>query len=116
KAKIANAMTSIDAVKTAVSICAQEAGGVLTGCNSGSNGLVGASGFTPTKEVASMLDVDQGTIVITLATGLGQGVDGETITFIPHISSTQTALIWENQTTVTQPAAQQAIVKNNTGS
>lgn len=107
KAKVGNALTSVDALKTAVGVCAQEAGGILTNCSTGSNGV---PAFTPTKEMASAT-VAAGVITATLATGIGTGVDGLAITFTPTVGAS--AITWATTTTVTQPAALAAITKNN---
>ena len=114
KAKVANALTSVDSVKTAVALCAQEAGGVLTNCDANSNGI--PNGITATKEVASATITD-GVITITLGTGIGTNVDGKTITFTPSVAGGSTALIWTNSTNISttlEPALTQAITKNNT--
>lgn len=110
KAKVANAMTAVDSMKTAVALCAQEAGGVLTGCDAGSNGV--PASLTATKEVASATVTD-GVIAATLATGIGSGVDGLVITFTPAVAAGSTNMRWTNSTTVTQAAALAAILKNN---
>jgi type IV pilus assembly protein PilA len=107
KAKIANALGAVDSVKSAVALCSQEAGGILTGCTDGAAGI---PVFTATKEVASAT-VTAGVIVATLANGIGTGVDGQTITFTPSVGTT--ALKWSAATTVTNTAAQAAITKNN---
>ncbi|MCF7965173.1 MAG: prepilin-type N-terminal cleavage/methylation domain-containing protein [Methylobacter tundripaludum] len=107
KAKIGNALTSVDALKTAVGVCAQEAGGILTNCSTGSNGV---PVFTATKEMASAT-VAAGVITATLATGIGTGVDSLAITFTPTVGTS--AITWANTTTVTHPAALAAITKNN---
>jgi type IV pilus assembly protein PilA len=39
KAKVANAMSAVDSLKTAVALCAQEAGGDATNCKSATNGV-----------------------------------------------------------------------------
>ena len=110
KAKIANALTAVDSLKTAVALCAQEAGGSLTGCDAGSNGI--AASLTATKEVASATVAD-GVIAATLATGIGTGVDGLVITFTPTSAAGSTSLRWTTTTTVTNAAASAAILKNN---
>jgi type IV pilus assembly protein PilA len=110
KAKVANAASSVDSLKTAVAVCAQEAGGVLTTCNSA--GGVGAT-FTPTKEAASATVLGSGVITLTLASGLGDGVDGKTITFTPTLATGGTAMTWKIETTVTNTAAAAAITKNS---
>lgn len=107
KARVGNALRSVDAVKTAVSVCIQEQGGVLTGCNAGDRGV---PAFTPTKEVASAT-VENGVIKATLADGIGSGVDGKTITFTPAPGSS--SVVWTNTTTVTHADAAALIQKNN---
>ena len=109
KAKVGNALSAVGSVKTAVGLCMQEAGGVLDGCDAGSNGV---PDFTATKEVDSATVTD-GVIEITLAAGIGAGVDGETITFTPSTVADQTTVTWDNTTTVTHAAALAAITKNN---
>ena len=111
KAKVANAQGAVDSLKTAVAVCAQEAGGVLTGCTAGSNGIPAA--FTPTKEVASAT-VNAGIIVMTFAaSGVGTGVDGTTVTFTPAVAPGATNVRWTVTDTVTHVAAKQALEKNN---
>lgn len=113
KAKIGNALSSTAAVKTAMGVCAQEAGGVISGkCDT--LALLGITAFTATKEVASAsITALTGAIVLTLANGIGTGVDGLTITMTPTLPAGGTALTWANATTVTNTAASQAILKNN---
>mgnify|MGYP003385811280 CR=1 FL=1 len=113
KAKLANAVTAIDAIKTQVALCGQEAGGVLTNCIAGSNGITSTANFTPTKEVASVAINANGVIVSTLATGIGTGVDGKTITFTPALATNATALRWTVSSTVTHVAGLAALMKNN---
>lgn len=109
KAKVGNALTAADSLKTAVALCAQEAGGVLDNCT---DGVAGIPTFTATKEVASAT-VTKGVIVLTLATGIGSGVDGLEITVAPTSAANGSALTWKNTTTVTNKAALAAITKNN---
>ncbi|QBQ39411.1 prepilin-type N-terminal cleavage/methylation domain-containing protein [Pseudoduganella plicata] len=109
KAKVANALSAADALKTAVAVCAQEAGNVLTNCTTGTAGS-NIPAFTATKEVASAT-VTGGTIVLTLASGIGTGVDGSTITFVP--TPGETALTWNTTTNATNTTAIAAITKNN---
>jgi type IV pilus assembly protein PilA len=114
KAKIANAMSSVDSLKTAVAVCAQEAGGDISKCNTNDKGVVAT--FTPTKEVASATVTGNGVIEATLATGLGTGIDSATITFTPTLAAGGTALTWKNTTSITaaaNAAALAAIEKNN---
>lgn len=114
KAKVGKALTAVDSIKTAVALCAQEAGGVLTDCDAGSNGVPATTSFTATKEVASVT-ITNGVIAATLGTGIGTGVDGLVITFTPTAAAGGTNLTWNNTTTVTNSAAQQLITKNNIG-
>ncbi|GLZ84022.1 prepilin peptidase-dependent pilin [Metapseudomonas resinovorans] len=109
KAKVGNALTAADSLKTAVALCSQEAGGVLTSCDGGATGI---PTFTPTKEVASATVTD-GVIALTLATGIGTGVDGLVITMTPAPNAGGSSLTWNNTTTVTNTVAQGAITKNN---
>ncbi|CAN7731903.1 pilin [Duganella sp. LjRoot269] len=109
KAKIANAQGAADSLKTAVAVCAQEAGGILTDCSDTKPGI---PVFTPTKEVASAT-VAAGVITLTLGTGLGTGVDGLTVIYTPTIAAGATNLTWKATTTVTNTAAKTAITKNN---
>jgi type IV pilus assembly protein PilA len=111
KAKVANALSSVDSLKTAVAVCAQEAGGILTTCNTA--GAVPAT-FTKTKETASATITGSGVIELTLATGLGDGIDSKTITFTPTLAAGGSAMTWAATTTVTNTAAKAAIEKNNT--
>jgi type IV pilus assembly protein PilA len=111
KAKVANAQGAVDSIKTAVALCAQEAGGVLTDCNTGSNGV---PTFTPTKEVATA-PVAAGVITMTFAaTGVGTGVDGTVVTITPAITPGATNVRWTvNADAVTNTAAKAALIKNN---
>lgn len=109
KAKIGNALGSVASIKTAVGLCAQEAGGVLDTCDTGANGI---AAFVATKEVASAA-VTNGVIVLTLGTGIGTNVDGLTITMTPTVNGD--AIKWCNTTTVTHTEAAAAITKNNQG-
>ena len=106
KAKVGAALSSTASLKTAVGVCAQEAGGVLTDCNTGSNGI---PAFTPTKEVATAT-VAAGVITATfVASGIGSGVDGLVITQTPTVGSSN--VTWANTTTVTNVTASELILK-----
>jgi type IV pilus assembly protein PilA len=109
KAKVANIQGAADSLKTAVALCAQEAGGVVTDCTTGQNGV---PTFTPTKEVASAA-VAGGTVTLTLASGLGTGINGETVTYTPTIAAGATNLTWRTTTSVSHVAAKTALEKNN---
>lgn len=110
KAKVANAQGAVDSIKTAVAICAQEAGGDLSGCNSGANGV---PNFTQTKEVTSA-STAAGVITMVFANGVGTGVDGKTVVITPTVAAGATNLRWSvNATAVTNTAAKAALEKNN---
>ena len=117
KAKIANAISSADSLKTAVALCAQESGGDPSACTSGNNGVPAAADFKATKEVASAAVAANGVITLTLAgSGLGSGVDGKTIVFTPSkpaAGESESTMRWSTSTTVTNTAVAAAITKNN---
>jgi type IV pilus assembly protein PilA len=117
KAKIANALSAVDSVKTAVALCAQETG-ALTACGSASNGVPDDANFTPTKEVASVATAATGVITATLGTGIGTNINGQTIVFTPFSAGTGTAMTWRacpggTFTSALEPAAYAAATKNN---
>jgi type IV pilus assembly protein PilA len=115
KAKLGNALTAADAVKTAVALCAQETGS-LDACDGGSSGVPGDATGGVTKEVAS-ISTTNGVITLTLAaTGMGTGVDGAKICFEPTANAD--ALVWNAGTNInatTYPALAASITKNNKG-
>lgn len=110
KAKVANIQAAADSMKTAVALCAQEAGGDLSGCDLGQNGIPAA--LTATKEVASAT-VENGVIVMTLKSDAGGDLNGKTVTYTPTIASGATNLTWAASTNITNTAALAAIQKNN---
>lgn len=110
KAKIANAMGAVDSMKTAVALCGQEAGGVLTACKDGAPGI---PTFTPTKEVTSATVAAEGIITMTFATGVGKDVDSTTITMTPAMAAGSTNVRWTNLASTTNATAKAAIEKNN---
>lgn len=112
KAKMGNALTAVDSIKTAVAVCIQEAGGVTTNCTTGSFGI---PVFTATKEV-SAASASGGTITATLANGIGLNIDGGTITFTPTVGTS--AVTWDVRASgsLTNPVAVAAVQKNNISS
>jgi type IV pilus assembly protein PilA len=111
RSKVANALSSVDAIKTAVALCYQEAGGVLTNCTTGAASQIPA--FTPTREV-SAVTVVSGLITMTFATGVGAGVDGVAITFTPSTVTDQTTITWAvNANAINNTQAKTALTKNN---
>ena len=111
KTKVGAALASTSSLKTAVAVCAQENGGVLTNCTTGSNGI---PTFTATKEVASA-SVTGGTITVNFATGISTEVDGKNFTMVPSVN--ETSIIWNNVNgNVGAGAGLDAITKTNIGS
>lgn len=111
RAKVGNALGSIDTLKTAVALCYQEAGGVLTNCSTGAASQIPV--FTPTKEV-SVASVASGIITMTFAVGIGTGVDGLHAIFTPSSADNQTAMNWTvNAAAITNDQARIALTKNN---
>jgi len=111
KAKAAAGLTSIDAIKTAVALCSQENGGVVTACTTGDQGI---KTFTATKEVGSA-SATAGVITITFAaTGVGDGVDGKAVKFCPNVAADATTLRWYvDASAVTNTAVRDSLQKNN---
>lgn len=118
KAKISNAITAVEAVKTAVALCIQERGGA-EGCST--TGAAGAAAvipltFTPTKEV-STVTVSDGNITATLQEGVLSGGGGEQIVWEPVTSATSTTLAWrvrsDRITVENNPAVLDLLTKNN---
>ena len=111
RAKVSNVLAAAAPLKTAVALCVQENGGEAAACSTPVEKVPGPiPAFTPTREVASA-KVTTGDIELTLAADLGTGMSGKIIkmTLLPGSSS----LSWMNSTTVTHPAAVEAILKNN---
>nr|WP_278356930.1 pilin [Acinetobacter lwoffii] len=111
KAKVANALTAAETLKTEVALCSQEIG-TVTGCSNGSNGISAANAFTATKEVASATVAD-GVITVVLGTGINANVDGKKIQYTPTAGTTN--LTWCVATNSTHAAAASAITKNSVG-
>jgi len=112
KAKIGKALTAADSFKTAVGMCAQEAGGALAGCSS-NTALNLPSSVTPTAEISDIQVSGSGVVTVTLKT-LGTGVSaGNTIIFTPfNNAGAGTALTWAiTYSGVTNPLAQTLITK-----
>jgi type IV pilus assembly protein PilA len=110
KAKVGAALSATSSLKTAVALCAQENGGVLTTCDSGSGGV---PNFTATKEVSDATVAD-GVITVTFATGIGDGVDGKKFKMTPAVNDAN--IIWTAANIdLANTTATEAITKNNTG-
>jgi type IV pilus assembly protein PilA len=114
KAKVGNAMSAVDSLKSAVALCAQEAGGSAANCTTGQPGI---PAFTPTKEVATAT-VTAGVITANFATGVGTGVDGLAVVFTPvtvNGDGTPVSNVrWTvNAAAITNATARAALEKNN---
>jgi len=114
KAKMANVLTSVDGLKTAIVVCAQEAGGDPALCIPGTNGV---PSFVPTKEVSAATVATTGEITATLAAGIGTGVSGNVL-FTPVFGTPAAPVAAVKWTVtpgsgVTNDAAKTALTKNN---
>jgi type IV pilus assembly protein PilA len=112
RAKVANALTAVDSLKTAVGLCIQEAGGVTSNCST-SNADANIPAFTPTKEVASATVTGGQIVAAFAASGIGTGVDGSTITYTPNVSDTGSNITWQIASSSTNATAKAAIEKNS---
>ncbi len=69
--------------------------------------------FTPTKEVAIAVVAD-GVIPLTLVAGISSdSIEGETVTMTPNVSVGQTAVTWNNTTTVSHDTSKALIMRND---
>jgi type IV pilus assembly protein PilA len=111
KAKAGNALSSVDALKTAVGLCSQETG-ALAECDSGKNGIPLDADFKATKEVASVTVAD-GVITAKFsgAGDVGSDLDSKEIKWEPVVGVT--GITWKITTTVTAATVKEAIEKNS---
>ncbi len=115
KAKVGNATSAVDSLKTAVALCMQENGGQATSCNTTTVATpTSIPVFTATKEVSSA-SVSGGVITATLAAGVGSGVGGGSITYTPSTAADQTSIFWTIATTGITNTAIDAAIKKNSG-
>ena len=114
KAKIGNALSSVDSLKTAVALCAQENGGIanVAACSTTTVALpTNIPAFNATKEVASA-SVTNGVITAVLGAGIrASTVDGLNIAWTPNVGST--SIVWAITTTVTYAPTIAQIAKNS---
>ena len=114
KAKVASAIASVSALKTAIGVCVQEAGGVTEKCNTeAAEGETTAAipAFAATKEL-SAVEVENGVITMTFATGIGAGIDGNSVTMTPNVSGAN--LTWSaNADEIENDIAKNELTKNN---
>lgn len=112
KAKASNALSAVSTIKTAIAMCAQEAGDVAKCNNTDTAGSIPT--FTPTKEVTGLSVAGAGVISATLA-DIGKGSKGVVVTFTPALASGATAMTWKvDASKITDnPALVAAFEKNN---
>ncbi|WP_006576696.1 pilin [Cupriavidus sp. HPC(L)] len=111
RARLSSVLTAAAPLKMAVSLCAQEAGGVLDDCN-GDNAAAAIPRFAPNREIAQATVSGPGVITLTLAaSGLGAGVDGRDITLRPSVNATSVS--WEIATTIENVVARQYVLRNS---
>lgn len=113
KAKISNAISAADSLKTAVALCAQEAGGTLTDCDNGSGGIPLADKFLATKEVKAGATVVDGKITLMLQDGISDDAKGKKIEFEPKLTAGDSSMKWIASTDITNTTLATAITKNN---
>ncbi|XLZ69356.1 prepilin-type N-terminal cleavage/methylation domain-containing protein [Massilia sp. SR12] len=125
KAKMGNVLGSVESVKTAVVTCVQEAGGDMANCTPGgtlADGTTvnGVPPFQATKEVKSVTyTAASGALTAKLAKGLGTDVaeDSDVVftpSFIDPVTNKAAAnVVWTVSTTVVNPVAKAALMKNN---
>lgn len=118
KAKVANGMSSIEALKTAVALCIQENGNSADTCDSG--GTSGIPTFTATKEIQSASATNGVITAKFAASGVGSGVNGLDFTATPSTVANQTSITWTyaaaGSNGITSPVAIAQLTKNNIGS
>jgi type IV pilus assembly protein PilA len=106
----------VDALKTAVAVCAQENGGDAATCNT-DNANSGLPTFTATNEVESVTVTGNGVIAATLRTGLGleeaAGTAGS-ITFTPAVVPGSSAVTWAITTSGLKSEVAAFATKNST--
>ena len=111
KAKASNVLSAVGPIKTAVAMCAQEAG-EATNCNEKATPNP-IPAFTATKEVTKLTVADAGVIEATLA-NIGKGSEGLAVKFTPTVGTS--AVTWKVDASSLKdanPALQTAFEKNN---
>jgi type IV pilus assembly protein PilA len=107
KAKAANALSAADPYKTAVAMCAQEAG-ATTSCNTATSPNLFAA-FTPSKEVSNVTVTGAGVVTMTLA-DIGKNTSGTTVIMTPYLGTS--AVTWAIASNSTNAAVKAAFEKN----
>lgn len=113
KAKAANAMSAVDPYKTAVAMCAQEAGGNLASCNIATTAGAFPANFTTTKEASNITVTGNGVIAMTL-NDIGHDTSGKIVTYTPTLGDS--GMTWKITTDITaNTAVAAAFTKNSIG-
>lgn len=108
KTKLSTVQRAVSSIKTAVATCVQEYNGSFDVCDSGSNNIPTTFAV---KEFASV-NVSNSEITVMLVGGIGNGVDGGTIKFVPNAIGVN--LTWATSYTgITNNAAQVYLDKHN---
>ena len=110
KAKASNALSAVGPIKTAVAMCAQEAG-EATKCNTTDNAAA-IPALTETKEVKSMTVTGAGIIEITLK-NIGKGSDAKKVKFTPSVGTSAVTWAVDASDITENPALVAAFTKNN---
>ena len=117
KTKAVAGLTSVDAIKTAVAVCAQEAGGDVSNCNTANANSGIPATFTATKEVSAVTVTGAGVITLTYAANVATGVSGLNVVLTPTLPANGTAMTWKiDASAVTNTAVKSALQKNSIGS
>jgi type IV pilus assembly protein PilA len=109
KAKASNALAAAGPYKTAVAMCAQEAGGVADACNTSATPNP-MPAFTATKEVKSLTVTGAGIITMIL-NDIGKTTVDTTVIFTPTVGTS--AVTWAVAANTGNTAVKQAFEKNN---
>jgi type IV pilus assembly protein PilA len=111
KSKVSNALTAVDAIKTAVAMCVQEKG-TPTGC-SDTDTASGVPTFVKATSEVSGAVTTNGTIVLTLSNNFGDAkVNGKSITYTPVVNDNTVS--WGITTTSTNEVIKGMVEKNST--
>lgn len=101
RAKLGSLVSSVAGAKAAIAICIQENGGDETVCDSGTNGIASYNTNSPAPQFydASDITVVDGKISLASIKGIGDGVDGKKVCWVPNDSAAR--VYFEIQGTVT---------------
>ncbi|WP_028102067.1 pilin [Pseudoduganella violaceinigra] len=116
KTKAVAGLTAVDSIKTAVAVCAQEAGGDVSNCNTANSTSGIPTTFTATKEVSAVTVTGAGIITLTYAADVATGVSGKKVVITPTLPTNGTAMTWKiDASAVSNTAVKSALQKNSVG-